>query len=213
MSRRRVAVPITCDAATHSSEETRFRVVNFDDAAVAVGGYLLPDDSVRVNKAPEFYDRVLAANPQITHHTVQVAAEAIAGPICQQHRVAGVRWDDVKGSSSSPREATQRSSRIGGPEVSGRPLLDKRPARRAESTAWQQSQRPRSSRRGTDTTEQPYLRQSNVVSPGDSTAHSRPYGPNLRRPRSARRQPPRRRTPEGLAANVRSWLTRCHRRD
>lgn len=88
---------MTCDSATHPSEETRFWVVDFDDAAVAVGGYLLPDDSVRVNKAPEFYDRVLAANPQITHHTVQVAAEAIAGPICQQHRVAGVRWDDIKG--------------------------------------------------------------------------------------------------------------------
>ncbi|WP_457188618.1 hypothetical protein [Nocardioides sp. P5_E3] len=67
-----------------------------DRPSIAVGGYLVPDDSVRVNKAPDYYDRVLAANPQITLHTVQVAAEAIAGPICERHRVAGARWDASK---------------------------------------------------------------------------------------------------------------------
>lgn len=60
------------------------------------GRYKLPDgadESVRVAKPAPFYDAVLAANPHITMSLVQVAAEAIAGPICQRHRVSGVRWD------------------------------------------------------------------------------------------------------------------------
>lgn len=59
-------------------------------------GYRLPegaDDSVRVAKPLSFYDRILAENPGITLASVQGTAEAIAGPICERHRVAGVRWD------------------------------------------------------------------------------------------------------------------------
>jgi hypothetical protein len=62
-------------------------------------GFNLPDgadESVRVAKPTSFYDAVLADNPQITLPLVQVAAEAIAGPICERHRVAGVRWDVAK---------------------------------------------------------------------------------------------------------------------
>ncbi|WP_214056879.1 hypothetical protein [Nocardioides aquaticus] len=51
------------------------------------------DDSARVSKPAAFYDSVLAANPDITLSLVQVAAEVIAGPICERLRVAGVRWD------------------------------------------------------------------------------------------------------------------------
>lgn len=54
------------------------------------------DESVRVVKPMSFYDDVLVENPQITLSLVQVAAEAIAGPICERNGVAGVRWDVTK---------------------------------------------------------------------------------------------------------------------
>ncbi|WP_141014737.1 hypothetical protein [Nocardioides sambongensis] len=70
--------------------------MDFEKTSVPVGGYLVPDAAARVTSPPEFYDRVLNENPQITIHTVQAAAEAIAGPICTRHRIAGVRWDEAK---------------------------------------------------------------------------------------------------------------------
>lgn len=55
------------------------------------------DESVRRQQPKEFYDQVLALNPQITMALVQSAAEAIAAPICAKNNVTGMRWDEAKG--------------------------------------------------------------------------------------------------------------------